>query len=401
MPLYSYTALDTADAFIKGQIEARHQKAATAKLTGEGFAVINVKREKTKTWLDITLWQPISAQDKIFFTRNLHTLVGAGIGLDQAVNITAEQTTNERLRPILVDIAKRLRKGQSFHTALAEHRDAFDAFFVNLVRVGESSGKLDEVLLYLLEQQERDYDLKTQARGAMVYPSIILTALIVMVTFMLAFVIPKVSGILNQYHVQLPLATRVLLALSFFVTHYGLYTLPVLILLIYLFIRWRRTPAGRFRVDGWLLRMPLVKKLIIEFNVARFTRSFSSLLKSGLSIDRALDLSATVTTNTHYQQAARGAIKFVQKGIPLGEVLKGQGHLFPALACRMIEVGERSGKLDDMTARLADFYEKSVTQSLKNLSATIEPLLILSVGLIVGFVAISVLTPIWKFSATV
>lgn len=401
MPIFYYTALDQADAFTKGQIEARHRKAARAKLEGEGFVIVNIKQEKIQRWWNTNFWQSISALDRIFFTRNLHTLVGAGISLDQAVNITAEQTTNDKLRPILEDIALNLRRGQTFHSVLNRYPNVFGRFFIDLVRVGEISGKLDETLGYLLEEQERDYDLRTKARGAMIYPIIILCALVIMVTFMLAFVIPRVAGVLDQYQVQLPLATRILLALSSFITSYGFYTLPVLVALVYGYVRWHRTVPGRRLVDGWLLKTPIVHRLIKEFNLARFTRSLSSLLKSGQSIDQALELCASTATNVHYQEALRGAIQFVRKGLPLGEVMKGNPKLFPPLTCRMVEVGERTGKLDDMTTRLAVFYEKSVSTSLENLSATIEPILILVVGLIVGFVAVSILTPVWKFSATI
>lgn len=401
MPSYAYTALDSKDAFVKGRVQARHQRAATRKLEGEGFTVVSVKREFIETWYNRPLWQPVSLEDRIFFTRNLQTLVAAGIGLDQAVHISSEQTTNQRFRPILADIAKRLRQGQSFHSTLQRYPNVFSTFFINLVRVGESSGKLDETLEYLLVQQERDYDLRSKARGAMIYPLIILGALLVMVTLMLTFVIPKVASVLNQYKVELPLTTRILLALSNFLVHYGLYLLPIIVVLAFLGRQWSRTKRGRWFLDGLVLRLPIIRRVVIEFNLARFGRSLSSLLKSGIAINQALALSTTVTGNIRYQTAIERGIPLIEKGLPLHEVLVAQPQLYPPLVTRMVEVGERSGKLEEMTDRIAHFYEKSVTGLLENLSSTLEPLLLILVGAAVGFIAVSVLTPVWRFSATI
>lgn len=401
MAQFAYTALDARDAFVKGVIVARHSRAATAKLEAEGFAVVSLKRERSKAWWNVNVYQSVSALDRIFFTRNLHTLVGAGIGLDQAVHITSEQTSNVKLRPVLEDIAKQLRRGQTFYSALSRYPWVFSPFYCNLIRVGESSGKLDDVLGYLLDQQERDYDLRSKVRSAMIYPIIIFCALIIMVSFMLVFVIPRVTSVLTQYDVQLPLTTRILMAISNVAVHFGWILFPALAALIFGLIYWFRRPSGKRLGDRWVLSMPLIKRIVIEFNLARFTRSLSSLLRSGLSIDQAIDMSSTVTSNTVFAETIRGSIRFVRKGLPLGEVLKGSPKLFPPMTCRMIEVGERSGKLDEMTTRLAVFYEKSVSTTLDDLSSVIEPLLLLGVGLAVAFVAISVLTPIWKFSATI
>jgi type II secretory pathway component PulF len=406
MAQFRYNALDSKDAYVKGVVEARNAKRAVEKLEAEGLLVINVKSEKPKgfslnDFIFHRLLHRVSALEKIFFTRNLHTTLESGIAVDQGLKIAAEQTTNPTLKVVTNDLYQRILKGENLASSLGHHKQFFSDFYINLVRVGESSGKLDEVLAYLLEQQERDYDLRTKARGAMVYPVLILSALVCMVVLMMVFVVPKVTGVLNQYEVQLPLATRILIGLSDFLLRFGIFLIPVLVALGFLFARWTKSGRGRMAWDRFLLRLPKVGKIIAEFNLARYTRAMASLLKSGVAIDQALATAASVPQNIHYQEAARGGIQFVQRGIPLTEVLKGSTDLFPPLTVRMVEIGERSGKLDHMLERLATFYEKSVEATLANLASVIEPALLLGIGLAVGFVAIAVLTPIWSFSNTI
>lgn len=402
MANFYYTALDKKDALTKGQIEAKNIKKAKAILEGEGFMLINMVRVKKSRWQKFNnLFDNITLLDKIFFTRHLYTMLESGIALDQAVKITAEQVTNEKFREVLRDIHQRLQKGEAFYSCLSHHRKYFSNFYISIVKVGEKSGKLDEVLSYLLEQQESDYELITKTRSAMIYPSIIICALVVMVIFMMVFVIPKVTGILTEYDVQLPLATRILIGLSNFLINWGLLLIPVIGLIIYLLRRWIKTPKGKWRWDAFLLKIPRFNRIIIEFNLARLTLSASALLKSGVSIDKAIALAADVSNHSHYKKSLEESIHFVRRGVSFGEVLKGKPKLYPPICVRMIEIGEKAGKLDHMLHRLAIFYQKSVTTTVTNLTSVIEPFLLLLIGLSVAFVAVSVLTPIWKFSETV
>lgn len=399
---FTYTAVDSKENYVKGRIEAPNEQRARKKLEQEGFLIVNIQKEqKTKTQKLSRFFVDVSRLDKIFFTRHLHTMLESGMALDEAIKITAEQTTNETFRQILTDIHYRLQKGEALHTSLGRHPKYFNNFFISFIKVGEKSGKLDDVLAYLLEQQEKDYDLITQARSAMIYPSIILSAMVGIVVLMMVFVIPKVAGILNEYNVELPLATKILIGISNFIVHWGFIALPVLIILILLLRKWSKSKKGKPKWDSFLLSIPRLNNILKEFNLARFSRSMHSLLKSGISIDYALDLTSEISNNSLYQNASKDAMMFVRKGVSMGEILKGKGKLFPPIATRMIEVGERSGTLDHMLGRIAIFYEKSVTRTVGNLASIIEPVLLLSIGFSVGFVAISILTPIWKFSDTI
>jgi len=402
MATFFYTALDKANNFVKGKIEANNFKKAKEQLESGGFLIVNIKLEKKQRFENIkTFFSGVSRVDLIFFTRHLFTMLEAGIALDQAVNITAEQVTSRKFKEVLEDIYKRLQKGQPFHHCLAQHPRYFSKFYVSIIKVGEKSGKLHEVFSHLLEQQESDYELVTRARSAMVYPSVIVCALIVMVTFMMIFVIPKVTGILSEYKVQLPLATRILMGLSYFIIHWGWTLIPVIIALVFIIRKILRTPKGKWRWDTLVLKIPRLNKIIIEFNLARFARALCVLLKSGVPFDQAIELTADVSSNSHYTKALKSGIGFIQRGVNLTEVLAAYPKLFPPITSRMIGVGEKTGKLDHMLHKLATFYEKSVNTSVGNLASVIEPVLLLCIGFTVAFVAISVLTPIWKFSATV
>ena len=403
MALFHYTALDKTGTFVKGQITANQQKQATGKLEQEGFAVVNLRKERNSRFDRINQSiVRITRLDMIFFTRHLYTLLESGIALDQALHITAEQNSNLRFREILLAIHKRVKSGQSLSSSLSQHKDHFSDFFINMVKIGESSGKLDDVLLHSLEQQEKDHELLTKMRGAMIYPSIIVTAALIMVTLMMAFVVPKISDILSEYEVGLPLTTRALMATSYFVVHYGLVAIPLAVVLLVLGFRyWVRQPWGKSQWDGLKLKLPLVKRIVVEFNNARLARAMASLLKSGVAMDKALSLAMTASGNKHYHSTMADGVRFIQKGIALSEVLKGRPDLYPPITLRMLEVGEKTGQIDEMFDRLANYYEKSVSNTLSNLSTIIEPVLLIFIGCVVALIGLAVLTPIWKFSETV
>lgn len=402
MPIFTYSALNAVDSYVKGRIEASSLKKAQAKLEGEGLVVVTLKAEKAIHQFSLNkLLGRVTRLDRIFFTSHLYTLLEAGVAMDQAIKVTAEQAGNEIFREVLLNIYHRVQQGESLAGALERYPQHFPEFFVNLVRVGESSGRLIEILQYLLEQQERDYELISRARGAMVYPTVIIIAMIAIISLMMVFVIPQITSLLTEYSVELPLITKVLIYLSQFIIQWGWLLIPAVLVVFIMLAKLARTPAGQPYWDRFLLSLPKLKSIVKEFNLARIARALSVLLKSGVAIDKALVLAATVCGNTQYRTVFQNGVIFVQKGIPLAEVLRGQSQLFPPLTTRMIEVGERTGKLDHMLTRLAVFYEKAILHTLSNLSSIIEPVLLLLIGLGVGFMAIAILTPIWKFAESI
>lgn len=402
MAEYSYTAIREADSFyFKGKVSERGKKRAVAKLKADGLLIVQIKKEGTSFFKQEINLLGISRQDKIQFTRHLHVFIDAGIALDRAIKIAAEQMTNKKFKDLLWDIYENIVKGRTLSSSLANHKKYFSPYFINLIKLGEESGRLDEVLKQLLEQQEKDYELLTKVRGAMIYPAVILTAAVAVVVFMMTFVVPTISSVLLDYGGTLPLPTKILIATSDFFINYGLFLLPLVVLCIFLLRLAAKTPRGKAYYEKIIFKLPLVGQINREFNLARFTRSMSGPLISGVSIDKSLLLTADACQNSHYKKSLKEAIKLVRHGVPLSETLGAHPKLYPPNVRHMLEVGEKTGKFDYMFVKLASFYEKSVANTFANLSSVIEPFLIIFLGFVVAFIAVSILTPLWRFTDTI
>lgn len=403
MNTYTYSALAKDDIYACGQIAARNEKKAAAKLEKEGFLVINVKKdENLLSWKNIIVFATISRQDKIYFTRHLQSFLESGIGLDQSLKIAAEQMANKKFKLIIYDLYERIVAGQRLSTSLEAHKKYFSGYFIGLIRVGEESGRLDNTLKHLLEQQEKEYDLISKIRSAVIYPSVIISVALLVVIFILTFVIPTIATVLTDYGGTLPLSTRILIKTSNLFLAYGIY-LPFILIALIIFLRYliKKTEKGKWYFESLIFKIGIINKINKEFNLARFTRAMTAPLSSAVSIDRSLELAADTTSNSHYRKSVKEGLRFVHKGIPVSEVLRGYPRLYPPTVTRMVEIGEKTGKMDHMFGRLAAFYEKSVSETFTNLSSVIEPLLMVAIGLIVAFVAVSVLTPIWRFAETI
>ncbi len=401
MATFLYTAVNKENKYVKDAIESRSQKKAIATLEQAGFLVVNIKQEHNSQLSRVLQLSTIRRIDKIVFTRHLHTLLESGIALDQALKIAGEQSGNASLKKVLFDLYENVKKGEAFNVALSRHGKYFSPFFVNLIKVGEKSGTLDAVLLHLLEQQEQDYELLTKTRSAMIYPAIIIAAALAIVTLMMTFVVPTITELLVEYSVEIPLSTKILIFISSTLNTYGLFIALALLIAGLSLYFWVKKPQGKRVWDAVKLRIPVVKNIVKDFNLARITRSMSSLLKSGISLDEGLQLAASVCGNVYYQESLKASVLVVRKGVPLTEALHGYPALYPPMSTRMLEIGEKTGKLDHMFSRLAVFYEKSVLTTILNLSSIIEPVLLLVIGLGVGFVAVSILTPIWSFAQSI
>ncbi len=343
MPIFSYIALNSSGKYIRSNLKAKTKRGVQKQLEKDGFLIINIKKISVGWSTKLGTLSTVSRLDKIFFTRHLQTLLESGIALDQALKISAEQMTNKKFKTVLVDIYNEVVKGQNLHNALSRHTSYFSPFYINLIKVGERSGSLDDVLKHLLEQQEQDYELITKTRGAMIYPLVIITAAIVIVSLMLAFVIPNITSILTEYNVELPLQTKILIFLSDTLYNYGILIALAFLLMIILLKKIIKTKKGREIWDGLKLNIPFFKNIVIEFNLAKFSRAMSTLLKSGISIDQALELSSTICGNIYYQKSIKSCIPVIQKGIPLTEVLSGFPNLYPPITTRMLEIGEKTG----------------------------------------------------------
>lgn len=340
----------------------------------------------------------VSLKDKIFFTKNLSVMLKAGLSLGQAIEALAEQTPNQKFKSILKDVESQVKKGQSFANGLKMYPRTFPEIFIAMIESGEASGNLEDVLQQLHKQMSRDYDLKSKVKGAMIYPVIVVCAMVGIGIAMVIFVIPKFISIFEEVQAELPLPTKILIGFSKFVTNNGSFIAVVLIILIGALVKFLKTKQGKVFLHTLFLKLPILSSIVKKINLARFSRTLSSLLKTNIPIVEAFQISANVVGNLHYKQALNESAERIKKGERVAVCLANYKQLFSAVVIQMVAVGEESGSLDDILDELALFYEEEVDQTMKNLPTIIEPVLMLVLGAGVGSLAVAILMPMYSLS---
>lgn len=402
MTLFTYSAADRSGKMNAGEREAASQEALAQTLKAEGLLLLNAtekKRMGSLIHLDIgkaiARIRPIPLEDKMLFSRNLSVMVNAGLSLTRALDALARETANPKFKKVIEDLQGSIVKGASFSEALRAHRAVFGELFSNMVEVGETTGKLSLVLKLLANQMHKDHSLRKRVKGALTYPGVILSALALVGAFMMMYVVPTITTVLKELGVPLPIMTRIIIAISDFMVAYAL-ILPLLAAgLIIGFWRLLKVRRGKETFDLIVLKIPVFGPLIQKFNAARFCRTLSYLIMSGVPIVRSLEITASVLGNTLFRRAVGDAGRGIQTGRQLYAVLAEHPKLFRGVMIQMIEVGEETGRLSDMLLRVALFFEEDVTSTTKNMSTIIEPILMLMIGAAVGIFAVSMLQPIY------
>lgn len=341
----------------------------------------------------------VKITDKLFFIKNLYLMIKSSISLADALDSLVLQTSNQKFKLVLQDIAARIRQGESFSSSLALHPEVFPEIFVNMIKAGEESGKLEEVLVTLGEQLYKDHDLQSKVRGALAYPIVILVAMISITTGLVIFVIPKLTAMFVEANMALPLPTRILIASSNFMIHYSYIIIVVVVVAAVFFIRFRRTVTGKHVLHKILLRIPVIGKLVMKVNLARMSRTLSSLLKTDIPVVRSFTITSNVLANIYYQEALKACAEELKTGESIHSALAKFQQLFPVTILQMVAVGEQTGNLDVILTEIARFYEEDLDNNLKNLPSLLEPFLILMLGVVVGGVAIAIMLPIYSLSS--
>jgi type IV pilus assembly protein PilC len=332
----------------------------------------------------------------MIFARNLSIMVASGLTVSRAISNLALQTENKTFKKILSEIYDEVQSGKALSEGLAKFPNIFGDLFVNMVKVGETAGNLDEVLKIVAVQLEKEHELTSKVKGAMIYPGVILTVMVVIGYIMLTFVLPKLLGVFTEMDVKLPAMTQLIVNLSDFLRNNGLIT-AVMVASLILFLQWfLRREAGKRTLSWVSIKFPLFSPLVKQMNCARFARIYSSLLKSGVGSVEALKIISRTLTNYYYQKVLLDSIDDIQKGVSLSKVLSEHSDIFPILVSQIVQVGEETGKTETVLLQLAEFYEDEVDQITKNLSAIIEPLLMVIIGGAVGFFAVAMLTPMYS-----
>jgi type IV pilus assembly protein PilC len=338
----------------------------------------------------------ISMHEKIIFIRNLGTMTGAGLSLSRSLMIIERQTSNQKFKKVVYEINESVKKGSSLSDALKKYKEIFSTLVISMVQSGEESGNLVDSLAVVSDQMEKQYALNKKIQGAMVYPGVILSAMIVIGIFMLLYIVPTLTKTFTELSIELPASTQFIINLSDFIKNNAIISLIIVLIsgvLIYLF---GKSSAGKRFMDTLLLHIPTISEMVKEINSARTARTLASLLSAGVPFIRAIQIVKDVVQNSYYKEVLTKAEKNVQIGLPISKIFAENIHLYPIFVAEMISVGEETGELSGMLLKVASFYESEVEQKTKNLSTIVEPFLMIIVGAIVGFFAISMISPMYS-----
>lgn len=395
MVMYKYIARDPATGRkVHGTVNAENEKAVNEYVKTHNLALIEASVGQGNNFLD-KIRSRIKSKDKVIFSRQLSTLIDAGLPLVQSLRSVQNQTKNKALQAIVVEVISDVEGGKAFSAALAKHPNVFNNVFVSLVAAGEASGTLDVALERIADQQEKDAELLSKVRGAMIYPVIVLLVMVAVITFMLVSVLPQVKSLYDGIPgARLPLMTRMLLALSQFIIHYWYFILLFIGVVIFLTTRWARTLGGKNFVDNLKLKMWPIGPLFTKMYMARFARTGTTLVASGVPLIQVLDIVSNAVNNVHLEKSIHVATEKVRGGKSLSSSLEGDPH-FLDLVPQMIKIGEDSGALEQMLDKTADYYEKEVDNQIKAISTIIEPVLMVILGIVAIIIVAAILLPIY------
>ncbi len=422
MPTYIYKAKKGPTDIIEGQVEADSQDHAIDQLSQKGLLTVSIRNSchsresgNPEKWIPafagmtvgkagmtgIHTWARIRSQDIDVFTRQLASLVRAEVPILRALSLISRQTENNALREVAGSLEKQIRDGKTFSGAIAEHPMVFNALYLNMVRAGEKSGALGEVLLGLAEYRQKEHDIRQKIVAALAYPLLMIAVGIATIFIMLTFFLPKFIVLFEDMKQTLPLATRILIGISKFMAANWYWFLLAAIFIFLVIGRTKQGSKKKFFLDFIKLRLPFVKIFIKNTEVARFTRTLSLLIKSGIPVCDGLGFATEVLDNDSLKSSLRKArLDIINQGSSLSTSLK-NSDVFPAFALNMIAVGEESGKLEWSLKDISDVYDREVEQGIKIATTLLEPVLILFVGAFVGFIVFAMLLPVFNMSFAV
>lgn len=397
MQSFKYQARDPATGKkITSEVQADSIQSASRLIKQQGLTVIDVTpSSESSNGILNRITNRITTKDKVLFSRQLSTLINAGLPLVQSLRNVSSQTQNKALQAIIGKIIVDIEAGSAFSVALSKYPKVFNEVFVSLVAAGEVSGTLDKALERIANQQEKDAEIISKIRGAMVYPAIVIVVMIAVVGFMIVTVMPQVEKIYADLPgANLPLITKILLAVSNFTIKYWYIVLIVLALSIFFTTRWARTMGGKEAIDKAKMKLPVFGPLFMKVYMARITRTGTTLVASGVPLIQMLEIVARAVDNVHIERSVRKAIDKVKGGKSLSDALRGDPN-FLSLVPDMIHIGEESGSLEDMLAKTADYYEKEVDNQIKTISTIIEPILMVLLGIVAFTIVAAVLLPVY------
>lgn len=398
MPKFSYNAKDENARLLTGTIEAKERSLVIRELKKKNLTVISVLEEEKKTEFRYAR-EKVKPMDLVIFSRQLATLIDSGISLVVGLNILQQQVENPYLKKVFFSLKSDIEAGNSLSSSFAKYPSAFPEIFVNMIKAGETSGSLNEILERVAEYLERTENLRRKLKTALTYPVLVIGIAIIIVAFLMLKVVPNFKNIFTSLGGSLPVPTLILIKIS----DYSLRFFPLLILAIIilymLFMRYIHTQQGRLRFDQFKLMLPLLGKVIRNVSISKFVRTLATLVRSGVSILEAFEISGKVSGNKVIEQATDQIRLNMQAGESISEPMAETGK-FPVFVVKMIAVGEQTGELEKMLTKVSDYYENQINETLTSLTSMLEPLIIVFLGVVIGFVVLAMFLPIFKLTQT-
>ncbi len=397
MPTYRYSAMDQSGRTVTGTLEADSFELVRAKLSDLSYHVLSIKQAKTGSALEgaFASIQRVKLRDLVVFSRQFATMVDAGLSVVKCLDILQKQARNPKMKEVTGEVKRDVAGGMSLTEALQKHPRIFSPLYVNMIRSAEAGGILDLVLDRLATFLEKEQETRNKIKSAMTYPAVVFCFACLMLVGLLFFVLPKFKGIFETMGLELPLTTKILLNSSDYMKNYWYIAIVVMAGIVVLVKALARTERGKYAIDAAKLRLPIFGDLILKTGVSRFARTFGTLITSGVPVLRALDIVSDTAGNRVISETVMRARSSIKEGEKISTPLFGS-KIFPVMVTQMIAIGEETGRLDQMLVKVANFYDDEVDNTLKSLTSLIEPLMIVGLGLIVGFIAVSVISPIYE-----
>ncbi len=397
---FIYRSKDRQGVSHNGEIEAADLHSAVIILRGKGLVLISItpKAPQAGAFLN-KLFNRVSFNQIVTLTRQLATMVSAGLTLSESMDILYEQEDNKRLKKALEEISDDVKGGLTLAQALARQSDIFSPLYINLVKSGEASGKLDEVLSKMADSLEKDREFRAKIKGAMIYPAVVMTMMLLVIIIMMVFVIPKLTGLYQESTLDLPLPTKILIATSGAFVNFWWLMLALITAAVILLKRWVATPGGSLGFDRMLLKFPILGKIITNVTLTNFNRTFGLLAAAGIPLLSAINIVGDITENKVFKNALKDSYLGVERGLNFSAQLSVL-PIFPKIVSQMVRVGEETGKLDEIFYKLADYFEQESDNLVKNLTTAIEPIVLIILGIGVAFLVLSIILPIYKLTTS-
>ena len=395
MSTYVFKAMDLAGVKARGEIDADSKEAVSNQLKSRGMIVLDIADKHASREIELSFLKSVKSGELAVFSRQLATMISSGLSILRALYVLEEQTENKFLKETVIQVRKDVEAGLSLSGAMEAHPKVFNQLFVAMTRAGEAGGLLEESLMRVADQLEKDASLRRQIRSAMIYPALVITFAIGVMMALVAFLVPVFEGVFKQFGGELPPITQVSVLLSHMVINYWWMMFAVTGATVFAFVKWKASKWGRPQWDRFRLRVPMkIGTIVQQIAVARWSRTLASLTTAGVPLLLALEIVGKTGGNVVVEEAMDGVIASVKRGGTISEPLS-KTTIFPMMVTHMVGVGEETGALDAMLAKVADFYEDQVEASVKALTSILEPVMIVVIGSIVGFIVISMYMPLF------